>query len=85
MITGDIFGSGQICSACDLGPKSPARLAEQVNGVVSTAFQNLLARGIRPQQAVSSALIVLRIHQPDLCPCNASLVREWLLAAPSRH
>jgi len=79
------FDTADICSACDLGPKSPHRLAAQVNGVVRAAFQNLLARGMRPQEAARSALIVLRIHQPGLCPCNLCLVKEWLLATALPH
>jgi len=73
------FGAAHLCTACDLAPKTPPRLCDYVNGVVSVAFHNLTARGVGTEQAARSALVVLKIHQPDLCPCNSDRVRDWLL------
>jgi len=75
------FDPALICQSCTLAPSSPARLVDQVNGAVGAAYHNLLARGITPHQAVRSAITVLRIHHPDLCPCNAHRVRDWLLSS----
>jgi len=75
------FHQAQICQSCALAPASPTRLVDKVNGAVGAAYHNLLARGITPQQAVRSAITVLRIHQPDLCPCNTHRVRDWLLSS----
>jgi len=63
---------------CRLAPKSPGLVAKHVNTPVKAAFWNLLARGIPPHQAARSAMIVLRIHHPDLCLYNTNLVRNWL-------
>lgn len=73
------FRAEQICTDCRLAPNSPNHVAQHVNSPVAAAFRNLLARGIHPHQAARSAMIVLRIHHPDLCLYNANLVRNWLL------
>lgn len=76
------FASVDLCTACALAPPAPAVLCDVVNGAVTSAFRNLTARGIARDRAARSAMVVLKILQPDLCPCNADRVRDWLLTRP---
>ena len=41
-----------------------------------TSGRHLLGIGT---DAARSALVVLRIHQPDLCACSVDRVYDWLL------
>jgi len=73
------FGAEQLCNDCGESKISTKQVCKDVNGVVRTAFNNLITHGRHPHEAVRSALVVLRIHQPSLCTCNMDRVRGWLL------
>jgi hypothetical protein len=72
------FHPAQLCRDCDCSAISPAHLCRDVNGVVITAYRNLVAHGRHPDEAIRAALVVLRIHHPSLCQCNMKLIRKWL-------
>jgi len=72
------FHPAQLCRDCDCAAISPAHLCRDVNGVVITAYRNLVAHGRHPDEAIRAALVVLRIHHPSLCQCNMTLIRKWL-------
>jgi hypothetical protein len=72
------FHPAQLCRDCDCSTASTAYLCRDVNGVVITAYSNLVAHGRHPDEAIRAALVVLRIHHPSLCQCNMKLIRKWL-------
>lgn len=76
---GAYFSTQHICSACDAAPDNPEKICRTANGVVKTAFKNLLATGRSREESARSALVVLRIHEPSLCACNMNFVKHWLV------
>ena len=68
-----------LCKSCAGRALVTEQLCGDINGVVRKTFANLLALGRRPTDAARSALVVLRIHQPDLCACSVDRVYDWLL------
>lgn len=69
----------QLCKCCQRSATSTDQLCCDINGVVHKTFNNLVSKGRHPVDAARSALIVLRIRQPDLRSCNIDRVHDWLL------
>jgi hypothetical protein len=72
------FHPAQLCRDCDCAAIFPPYRCRDVNGVVITAYRNLVAHGRHPDEAIRVALVVLRIYHPSLCPCVMKLIRVWL-------
>jgi len=70
----------QDCCGCHLVDTCSDGFDHTVSEPVLMTYRNLLRKGRQKEDALRSAIVVLRIHQPEVCKEKMDHVSRWLLA-----